>query len=216
MSETTTAEPVTDEVETETDDGDVIVAESTDTDEADAAPVVRPADPPVAKRWRKAVTSRRSRRIGVCTLAVIAIAALAFGGWAGWQYKAERDTDNAASAALGVSRDYAVTLTSVSADSIDQDFAAVLDGATGDFKAMYSKSSAQLRQLLVDNKAQAQGKVIASGIESATPTKVVVLLFVDQSVRNADTPEPRIDRSRVEMTMELVDGRWLASKVELP
>lgn len=50
----------------------------------------------------------------------------------------------------------------------------------------------------------------------ATTTKVEVLLFVDQSVTNTLVPEPRLDRSRVVMTMELVDGRWLASQVDLP
>jgi Mce-associated membrane protein len=92
----------------------------------------------------------------------------------------------------------------------------VLDGATGEFKDMYSQSSTQLRQLLIDNKATAHGVVVESAIQSESKNKVVVLLFVDQSVSNTAVPDPRIDRSRVKMTMELVDGRWRASKVELP
>ena len=44
----------------------------------------------------------------------------------------------------------------------------------------------------------------------------MVLLFVDQSVSNTKLPDPRIDRSRMKMTLEKVDGRWRASKVELP
>jgi Mce-associated membrane protein len=44
----------------------------------------------------------------------------------------------------------------------------------------------------------------------------VVLLFVDQSVSNTTVPDPRIDRSRIKMTMEFVDGRWRASQVALP
>lgn len=43
----------------------------------------------------------------------------------------------------------------------------------------------------------------------------MVLLFVDQSVSNTISPQPRIDKSRIRMTMEKVSGRWLASKVEL-
>ena len=101
-------------------------------------------------------------------------------------------------------------------DDLDANFQAVLDGATGNFKDMYAQSSEQLRQLLVDNQATAEGVVIEAGIKSATTTKVEVLLFVDQTVTNAVTPEPRLDRSRVVMTMELVDGRWLASDVVLP
>jgi Mce-associated membrane protein len=74
----------------------------------------------------------------------------------------------------------------------------------------------QLRQLLIDNKATAHGVVLESAIQSASKNKVVVLLFVDQSVANASLPDPRIDRSRIKMTMEFVDGRWRTSKVELP
>lgn len=163
-----------------------------------------------------ALRGPRARRWSVGALAAVAVAALALCGWLGREWKVAHDTDQAAAAAQSVARDYAVTLTSVSADSIDDDFRAVLNGATGEFKSMYTKSSGQLRQLLVDNKAQAQGKVIASGVTSATPGEVKVVLFIDQSVRNASTPEPRIDRSRVSMTMTKIDGRWLASEVELP
>jgi Mce-associated membrane protein len=81
---------------------------------------------------------------------------------------------------------------------------------------MYSQSSAQLRQLLVDNKATAHGVVVDSAVKSATANQVVVLLFVDQTVANKAAPDPRIDRSRVKMTMDKVDGAWRASKVELP
>jgi Mce-associated membrane protein len=59
------------------------------------------------------------------------------------------------------------------------------------------------------------GTVVDAALKSTTKTKVEVLLFVDQSITNAVNPEPRIDRNRVEMTMELVDNRWLASKLEI-
>ena len=51
---------------------------------------------------------------------------------------------------------------------------------------------------------------------SGRPFDDEVLLFVDQSVSNTNVPDPRIDRSRVKMTMEYADRRWRASKVELP
>ena len=111
---------------------------------------------------------------------------------------------------------YAQVLTSIDSNNVDQNFTEVLNGATGEFKDMYSQSSAQLRQLLVDNKATAHGVVIDSAVKSASENQVVVLLFVDQTVANKSAPDPRIDRSRVKMTMDKVDGVWRASKVELP
>lgn len=109
-----------------------------------------------------------------------------------------------------------MTLTSIDSGSIDQNFTDVLGGATGEFKDMYSRSSSQLKQMLVDNKATSKGVVIDAGVKSATADRVVVMLFVDQSITNSASPEPRVDRSRVLMTMDKVDGRWLASKVDLP
>ncbi|MYR06819.1 hypothetical protein GTV32_11115 [Gordonia sp. SID5947] len=219
-----TDEPTSDAPPTPRPDDEAVAVESTVPIEAaadgEAAPVGSEDEsatgPRRRARLRAALTGRRTRRVFTVVIAVVAVAGVALAGWFGLEWKQARDVDNAATAAKSVAEQYAVSLTSVSADSVDKDFATVLGGATGGFKDMYAKSSAQLRQLLVDNKADAQGKVIASGIQSATTDKVVVLLFIDQTVRNASTPEPRIDRSRVVMTMDKVGDRWLASKVDLP
>jgi Mce-associated membrane protein len=134
-------------------------------------------------------------------------------GWTVWQ---QRQITHAAHDAQEAAVAYAQVLTSIDSGTIDQNFNEVLNGATGNFKDMYSQASVQLRQLLLDNKASARGVVVDSAVQSATPNEAVVLLFVDQSVTNTNVPDPRIDRSRVKMTMERIDGRWRASKVELP
>ncbi|MFD6199713.1 Mce protein [Mycobacteriaceae bacterium NPDC060252] len=111
-----------------------------------------------------------------------------------------------------------VILTSVDSGNVDENFAQILERCTGELKDEFTKGSVQLRQLLIDNKASAAGKVVASAVQSDTADKpeksVVILLAVDQSITNSVRPDPRIDRSRMKMTMELVDGRWLASKLE--
>ena len=158
---------------------------------------------------------RLLRRSIVVAVSSLFVAALGLSGFLGWQLKQEHDTAAAGRAALAVARSYAVTLTSVDTKDIDHNFAQVLDGATGEFKDMYSQSATQLRQVLIDNKAVSHGTVVDAAIKSATKTKVEVLLFVDQSISNVVNPEPRIDRNRVEMTMELIDNRWLASKLDI-
>jgi Mce-associated membrane protein len=190
--------PVDSSEETETGDG------------PEAEPEVEPgvavdADKP---RWIK----RALRWAAVAAVAVV----VAVAGWEGWLLYQQHQTDVAAEQALDAATKYAVVLTSIDTNALDQNFTEVLDGSTGEFKDMYAKSSTQLRQLLVDNKAAAHGVVIDAAVKSATKDKVEVLLFVDQSVSNLAVPDPRIDRSRIKMTMEKVDGRWLASKVELP
>ncbi|WP_371685521.1 Mce protein [Mycobacterium sp. MFM001] len=153
-------------------------------------------------------------RIGL--VAAVFVAAFGVAGMLGWKLWDEHTISQGAQAARQSAVDYAQVLTSIDSNQVDQNFAAVLGGATGQFKDMYTKASVQLRQLLIDNKATAHGVVVASAIQSEAKDKVVVLLMVDQTVTNAARPDGRVDRSRMKMTMEKVDNRWLASKVELP
>ncbi|MCV7383428.1 hypothetical protein [Mycolicibacter longobardus] len=151
---------------------------------------------------------------GALTLLVVTLAALC--GCLAWQNKSDRDIQVAGAAARQAAQDYAATLTSVDSNNLDANFAAVLEGSTGEFHDMYRQSSSQLRQMLIARKATGHGVVIDSAIKSATRDQVVVLLFVDQTVTNTDVPDPRVDRSRIIMTMQRIDGQWKAAKVELP
>ena len=161
---------------------------------------------------------RKDRRANVVRRAAAGVLAvvLAGAGYEGWLVFQHHQKDVAAAQALDAAKKYIVTLTSVDTNAIDKNFSEVLDGSTGEFKDMYTKSSAQLRQTLIDNKAAAHGSVVDAAVQSASEDKVDVVLFVDQSVSNGAAPAPQLDRSRVKLTMEKVDGRWLASKVELP
>lgn len=198
-----------------------------DTKPADATPDSEGADPAVpdeAPGEDEDVTGevhsdgRKGRRSNVARRAAVGVLAamLAGAGYEGWLVFQHHQKEVAAAQALDAAKKYIVTLTSVDTNAIDKNFTDVLDGSTGEFKDMYTKSSAQLRQTLIDNKAAAHGSVIDAAVQSATEDKVDVVLFVDQSVSNGAAPAPQLDRSRVKMTMEKVDGRWLASKVELP
>lgn len=156
---------------------------------------------------------RLFRRFGY-SVSVVAVFSLVAGlGWQLWQ---QHRVAAAESAAQDAAVHYAQVLTSIDSNKVDDDFAAVLNGATGDFKDTYTKASVQLRQLLIDNKATAQGTVVQSAVQSGSRDEVVVLLMVNQAVTNTNRPDPRVDRTRMKMTMTRADGRWLASKVELP
>lgn len=160
--------------------------------------------------------SRRvMRRVLVVSAGLCFVGALGLSACLGWQLRQRDAVSTASRAALDTAKAYAVTLSSIDAKDVDKNFHDVLNGSTGEFKGMYSQSSTQLRQLLIDNKAVSHGVVVQAGVTSATASKVDVILFVDQSISNAVTPDPRLDRLRMVMTMELIDGRWLASHVEV-
>jgi Mce-associated membrane protein len=134
--------------------------------------------------------------------------------------------------AVAAARSFAVLLTSYDYKQIDKDVAAVsagagdsarcekgadgkpIEGAEGCFKAEYSVAGgAQFQKLVKDNKAVSKGEVRSAGVVSSSDGRVVVLLAVDQTVTNANRPAPRVDRNRIQFTLERIDGKWLVVDV---
>ncbi|BBZ69998.1 hypothetical protein MPRS_10910 [Mycobacterium paraseoulense] len=188
--------------------GDADAAAGGDDEDEGGGALLKRKRPERRKRpWRHYL-----RRSALPALLVASLAVSGFLGWRQWQdHQVKLAGEQAQQAAIG----YAQVLTSIDSNKVDENFRQVLDGATGEFKDMYTQSSVKLRQLLIDNKATAHGVVVDSAIQSQSTNKVVVLVFIDQTVTNTAAPDPRIDRSRIKMTMEKVDGRWRASKVQL-
>jgi Mce-associated membrane protein len=196
----------TDAAATDEDDGG---ANEGDVGDEDEVPFKRQRD----KARRRKRPWRQYLRRGI--LPLLLVASLAVSGFLGWKQWQEHQIKQAGEQAQQAAINYAQVLTSIDSNNVDQNFRQVLDGATGEFKDMYTQSSVQLRQLLIDNKATAHGVVVDSAIQSESTNKVVVLVFIDQTVTNTQAPDPRIDRSRIKITMEKIDGRWRASKVQL-
>jgi Mce-associated membrane protein len=213
-------ETVAEDSRDETDDE----ATGTDTEEVEAAAAdddeagqVDEDDRPFKRKRDKGKRGTRPWRqyLRRGALPLLLAASLAVSGFLGWKQWQEHQIKQAGQQAQQAAIAYAQVLTSIDSNKVDENFRQVLDGATGEFKDMYTQSSVQLRQLLIDNKATAHGVVVDSAVQSESTNKVVVLVFIDQTVTNMQAPDPRIDRSRIKMTMEKVDGRWRASKVQL-
>lgn len=211
-SEAVKTEPDAESTQDVSDDVDDVTAdEAEDQDEGGLLRRKRP-DAERRKRPRKQDLRQYLRRSILPLLLVASLAVSGFLGWRQWQdHRVRLAGEQAQQAAIS----YAQVLTSIDSNKVDENFRQVLDGATGEFKDMYTQPSVKLRQLLIDNKATAHGVVVDSAIQSESMNKVVVLVFIDQTVTNTAAPDPRIDRSRIKMTMEKVDGRWRASKVQL-
>lgn len=206
-AETETALPPESEIAASMSPEDAAAPQSESDDETTQEAAEPGADARSPRRWR--------RRLVVALAGIVFLAALGSSAYFGWRLKQLDDTAAAGQAALDAARHYAVALTTLDSKDIDKNYRQALEGATGEFKDEFGQGSAQLRQVLIDNKATGKGIVIDAAVKSATTKKVEVLLFVDQSITNAVNPSPRIDRNRVQMTMELINNRWLASKVEI-
>lgn len=146
----------------------------------------------------------------------IFVAVVATACYEGWLLYQHHQKNAAAREALDVAQQYAVTLTTADPTTLDQRVTDVVNGATGDFKDRYTKASADLRKVFLDNKVTTKGEVVDSAVKSAATGRVEVMLFVKQTVTNSVIPGPGVDLTAVTITMEKVDGRWLASRVVLP
>jgi Mce-associated membrane protein len=178
--------------------------------ESNGQPVEKPSGGHHWSVQRRRVS--RAHRLAAAALVLVLTGAV---GYVGRERLHQHQKEVAAVQAIDAARKYALTLTNIDSNAIDRTVAEILDGSTGQFRDLCKKSSSQLRQLLIDNQAMTRGHVVEAAVKAASPNKVQVLLFIDQSVTNRASPKPQIDRSRIRMTMENVDGRWLVSKVEL-
>ncbi len=124
--------------------------------------------------------------------------------------------DSARTSAVKAASSYAVEIGSYNYRHLQQDFNLVKSHSTPSFRASFSQSSDALSSLLSKYHATAAGTVAAAGVVSASPTKAVVIVFLNQKVTNtAKTGGASTDHLRLEMTLDNSNGHWLIDKVKL-
>jgi len=84
----------------------------------------------------------------------------------------------------------------------------VRDAATSRFAGQLRQLTEELGPQLQQTRAVATATVRSAGVVRSDTTKAVVAVFVDQTVTNTRTPEPRTERSRMELTLVKQDGVW--------
>jgi hypothetical protein len=117
--------------------------------------------------------------------------------------------------ALAAGKRLIVLVTSYDYRTIYQRMTEVLDNSTGQFAEQYERASGSLRDVVTDGKGVASGRVIRIAVAKSEAQRVELLAFVDQTVKNANRPSPRSDKTRVMLTIVERNGRWLIEKLEL-
>ncbi len=117
--------------------------------------------------------------------------------------------------ALSAARTYAVQLASYDYDHLNRDFAAVAANSTPSFRRSFTQSSDALKSTLTRYKATAAATVVSAGLVSASTSRAVALVLLDQKIANSTQATPTTDRSQVEITLVSSGGRWLIDQVTL-
>jgi Mce-associated membrane protein len=86
---------------------------------------------------------------------------------------------------------------------------------TGDFQAALG---ALIEQSVVpaakDQQIVTKSEVAASSVVSAATDKVVLLMFINQTTTSKSLTQPKLEGSRVRVTMQQVNGSWLISQLD--
>lgn len=122
--------------------------------------------------------------------------------------------DDARDDAVRAARQSAINLTSIDYQDFDAAVDRVLEGATGDFGKEFKDNSGNLKDLLLQNKVVSEGKIVEAGIVRSDRSHATVLVVIDSTVTNTETPKGRVNTNRMQIEVEKVGGRWLTSTLQ--
>lgn len=129
---------------------------------------------------------------------------------------AERTLDAARASALQAAQTYAVDFGSYDYAHLDQDFRRVTAHLTPDFAKKYASVGSGLRSVIQQYHGKSTATVQGAGLASVTATAAVAVVFLDQTVTTTQSTTPRVDRNRMQMTLQRQrNGTWLISDLAL-
>ncbi len=161
---------------------------------------------------RTNVVSLSLGMVAVC-LAVALVVTMLELGIRNSQLAAKNALETARTTALAAARTYSVELASYSYQHLDQDFAAVMADSTPSWQQSYSKASSALKSILIRFNSSAQATLLSAGLVTATTTRAVAVVFLEQTVTNATQKKPSSSRTQLEMTLDYSHGKWLIDDV---
>lgn len=170
-----------------------------------------PARRPRLTRTRAALGSKAFS----VTLVVLLIAT---GGLATWlyfkQFRPDQQTDpGVARAVAGTASDGTAALLSYSSDTLDQDFATARSYLGGDFLSYYNDFTKQVVTPAAKQKSlKTTARVTGAAVTELRPYSAVVLVFVDQTTKIKDNPQPSLALSSALVRMSRINGKWLITK----
>jgi Mce-associated membrane protein len=135
-------------------------------------------------------------------------AVLAVAGVAWQQHDRAQRRDTAVRQSTAAATAAAQAIFSYDYRSFDTSVANGQSFATGDFAKEYGQTTAALKANAVKEQAIVRASVSASGVVSADPSRVELLLYLNQYRRNTNITGEKVDQNRVVLTMVLVKGEW--------
>jgi Mce-associated membrane protein len=177
------------------------------------------SEPESRPRGRRGLRLARwlAKPVVVVVLGVALIAACVLLTLSRMSLSSQSAVNGARGSALAAAKADSIELASYDYHHLDADFGKVLADSTPAFKQNFSQSSSALKTILTRYNATATADVIAAGLVSASTSRAVALVFLNQTVTNTSqrSGQPSTTQSRVEITLLHEHGRWLIDQVSL-
>ncbi|MFD9551345.1 h domain protein [Nocardia salmonicida] len=153
-------------------------------------------------------------KIVFSALAAAGLVAAIVLGVSGYQLWQQDKTEQARTDAMSTASRTVSAMFTYEPATVDTELPRAADNLTESFRAEYLKlieqaiaPGAKEKQLTVKATTQAEGVV------SADAEKAVVLLYLNQLTTSKDAPEGTTSGSRVRVSLDKADNRWLVSQV---
>ena len=161
------------------------------------------------------MTSRSPLRLAVvATVAVLGVLAAALAAVAAQHVSHRHELDSARENAVAAATSGIATVLSYDYRHLAGDFKRAEALLTPAFRKNYDTTTASaVEPLAAKYKARSSAEVTAAGTVSTGVDRVVVLVFVAQTVTNSQLAAPRLDRSRINVTLVRSGSRWLIARI---
>lgn len=182
-----------------------------------------PAEPGTAVsggRWRtlRRLPIRRPGPILVRSAAAVLVGVSVAA--AGYWYVQSRDSENLLAAqedARAAACRYAPILANYDSKNLDPYFAAVSDGATGDWKKQFESTSTELRTVLGEGQVTSATRDVQCAIRAGDEHSAEAIVIIGQTITSLGTKgKPAPGQLSMVMRLEKVGDRWLVNKVNSP
>lgn len=194
--------------------------ESTPVEPSDVVAEQVSAEPdpaPAARKRLRLVPGRTGRLALQVATAVLLCAAVASTVFFYVQNKGNKATIDANADARAAACKYAPILADYDAKKLDDYFAAVLDGATGDWKKQFDSTSKELREVLTQGEVVSKVNDVQCAIKTGDESSAEAIVVIGQTITSMGTQgKPAPGQLSMVMRLEKVGDRWLVNKVNSP
>lgn len=155
-----------------------------------------------------------SRVLVFAVIPAVALFLAAGSAFLKWQIAWNAESDTARIESVQAAKDTTVEMLSYEPDTVEAHLNEALNRLTGNFRDSYTTLvNTRVVPVATTQRVTANADVPAIGVESASPDRVELVLFVNQLVAVGDQA-PQKTTSTVRATMVREDGQWLMSEFE--